>query len=57
MQFGVTDHIDASGVPAAKLLEQRLSLVELYERLGFDRHMLTEHHGTPMQSRSAPRPS
>jgi alkanesulfonate monooxygenase SsuD/methylene tetrahydromethanopterin reductase-like flavin-dependent oxidoreductase (luciferase family) len=48
MQFGVTDHIDASGVPAVELLEQRLSLVELYERLGFDRYMLTEHHGTPL---------
>jgi hypothetical protein len=48
MQFGVTDHVDASGIPPAEQLEQRLRLVELYERLGFSRYMLTEHHGTPL---------
>ena len=48
MQFGVTDHVDASGIPLAEQFEQRLRLVELYERLGFARYMLTEHHGTPL---------
>jgi alkanesulfonate monooxygenase SsuD/methylene tetrahydromethanopterin reductase-like flavin-dependent oxidoreductase (luciferase family) len=48
VQFGVTDHIDACGVPPAELLKQRLTLVERYERLGFERYMLTEHHGTPL---------
>jgi len=48
MQFGITDHVDAAGIPPAELLEQRLRLVELYDRLGFDRYMLTEHHGTPL---------
>ncbi len=48
MQFGVTDHIDASGISPAEQLEQRLRLVELYDRLGFARYMLTEHHGTPL---------
>ena len=48
MQFGVTDHVDASGIAPADQLEQRLQLVELYDELGFDRYMLTEHHGTPL---------
>ena len=48
MQFGITDHVDASGIPPAEQLEQRLRLVELYDLLGFDRYMLTEHHGTPL---------
>ena len=48
MQFGITDHLDASGIPPAEQFEQRLRLVELYDRLGFDRYMLTEHHGTPL---------
>ena len=48
MQFGVTDHVDASGIPPAEVLEERLRLVEVYDRLGFDRYMLTEHHGTPL---------
>jgi alkanesulfonate monooxygenase SsuD/methylene tetrahydromethanopterin reductase-like flavin-dependent oxidoreductase (luciferase family) len=48
MQFGVTDHIDATGSSPADQLEQRLELVQLYEQLGFERYMLTEHHGTPL---------
>jgi alkanesulfonate monooxygenase SsuD/methylene tetrahydromethanopterin reductase-like flavin-dependent oxidoreductase (luciferase family) len=48
MQFGITDHVDASGIAPADQLEERLRLVELYDRLGFDRYMLTEHHGTPL---------
>ena len=48
MQFGITDHVDASGIPPADQLEQRLRLLQLYDRLGFDRYMLTEHHGTPL---------
>lgn len=48
MQFGVTDHVDASGIPPAEVLEERLRLVEVYDRLGFARYMLTEHHGTPL---------
>lgn len=48
MQFGVTDHVDTSGILPAEQLEQRLRLVELYEELGFARYMLTEHHGTPL---------
>lgn len=48
MQFGVTDHVDASGIRPAEQFEQRLRLVALYERLGFARYMLTEHHGTPL---------
>jgi alkanesulfonate monooxygenase SsuD/methylene tetrahydromethanopterin reductase-like flavin-dependent oxidoreductase (luciferase family) len=48
MQFGITDHVDASGIAPAEQLEDRLRLVELYDRLGFHRYMLTEHHGTPL---------
>ena len=48
MEFGITDHIDVSGMPPVEQLEERLRLLELYDRLGFDRYMLTEHHGTPL---------
>ena len=34
MRFGVFDHNDASGRPATVQLEERLSLVTQYERLG-----------------------
>jgi hypothetical protein len=34
MQFGVFDHMDASGEPLAELFENRLKLAEAYDRLG-----------------------
>jgi alkanesulfonate monooxygenase SsuD/methylene tetrahydromethanopterin reductase-like flavin-dependent oxidoreductase (luciferase family) len=48
MPFGVTDHVDSSGIAPADQLEQRLQRVEVFDELGFDRYMLTEHHGTPL---------
>jgi alkanesulfonate monooxygenase SsuD/methylene tetrahydromethanopterin reductase-like flavin-dependent oxidoreductase (luciferase family) len=54
MQFGVTDHIDTSGLAPGEHYEQRLRLVELYDRLGFARYMLTEHHGTPLSLAPSP---
>jgi alkanesulfonate monooxygenase SsuD/methylene tetrahydromethanopterin reductase-like flavin-dependent oxidoreductase (luciferase family) len=54
VQFGITDHIDVSGIPPVDQLEERLRLVELYDRLGFDRYMLTEHHGTARRRGGSP---
>src|SRR3954469_24481561 len=48
MKFGVFDHIDASGVPLAQLYAHRLTLIELYEKLGFYAYHLAEHHGTTL---------
>jgi alkanesulfonate monooxygenase SsuD/methylene tetrahydromethanopterin reductase-like flavin-dependent oxidoreductase (luciferase family) len=46
--FAVFDHNDASGLPPARQLDQRLELVAAYERLGFYAYQLAEHHGTPL---------
>jgi alkanesulfonate monooxygenase SsuD/methylene tetrahydromethanopterin reductase-like flavin-dependent oxidoreductase (luciferase family) len=48
MRFGIFDHNDASGRPAARQLAERLDLVEAYDRLGFYAYHLAEHHGTPL---------
>lgn len=48
MRFGIFDHNDASGQPAAVQLAQRLELIEAYERLGFSGYYLAEHHGTTL---------
>ncbi len=48
MRFAVFDHNDASGLPAARQLDERLELVTAYERLGFYAYQLAEHHGTPL---------
>ena len=48
MRFGIFDHNDASGRPAATQLAERLELIEAYERLGFSGYYMAEHHGTTL---------
>ena len=48
MRFGIFDHIDDSGLPRGQQLEQRLRLIEQYDRDGFYAYHLAEHHGTPL---------
>ena len=55
MQFGVFDHMDDSSVPLGQQIEERLQLIEAYERFGFTSYHLAEHHGTPLGL--APSPS
>ena len=55
MHFGVFDHLDASGLPLADLYDNRLKLIEQYERAGIRSYHLAEHHSTPLGM--APSPS
>ena len=55
LAFGVFDHLDASGAPLREFYENRLRLVELYDRLGFYGYQIAEHHSTPLGM--APSPS
>src|ERR1044072_6757025 len=55
LSFGVFDHLDASGAPLRDFYEDRLRLVELYDRLGFYCYHVAEHHSTPLGM--APSPS
>jgi alkanesulfonate monooxygenase SsuD/methylene tetrahydromethanopterin reductase-like flavin-dependent oxidoreductase (luciferase family) len=48
MKFGVFDHMDSAGVPLAQQYEERLRLIEAYERAGFHCYHLAEHHATPL---------
>ena len=48
MKFGVFDHMDEADVPLEQQFEERLKLVEAYDRLGFYAYHLAEHHGTPL---------
>src|SRR6201994_446241 len=54
MLFAVFDHNDATGLPAARQLDQRLELVAAYERLGYYAYQLAEHRGTPLGIASPP---
>jgi alkanesulfonate monooxygenase SsuD/methylene tetrahydromethanopterin reductase-like flavin-dependent oxidoreductase (luciferase family) len=55
VKFGVFDHVDWGGAPLDRHFEDRLALVEAYDRLGFHGYHVAEHHGTPLGT--APSPS
>jgi len=48
MKFGVFDHMDEGDVSLEQQFEERLKLVEAYDRLNFYAYHLAEHHGTPL---------
>jgi alkanesulfonate monooxygenase SsuD/methylene tetrahydromethanopterin reductase-like flavin-dependent oxidoreductase (luciferase family) len=54
MRFGIFDHIDDAGLPAQQQLEERLRLLEAYDRLGYYCYHLAEHHGTPLSVAPSP---
>ena len=55
MKFGVFDHMDRAGPDIGRQFEDRLRLIEIYERAGFHAYHLAEHHATPLGM--APSPS
>jgi alkanesulfonate monooxygenase SsuD/methylene tetrahydromethanopterin reductase-like flavin-dependent oxidoreductase (luciferase family) len=55
MKFGVFDHMDRAGPDLGRQFEERLRLIERYERAGFHAYHLAEHHATPLGM--APSPS
>jgi len=46
--FGIFDHLDHSGSPLHEFYENRLKLIEAYDRLGFYAYHVAEHHATPL---------
>jgi alkanesulfonate monooxygenase SsuD/methylene tetrahydromethanopterin reductase-like flavin-dependent oxidoreductase (luciferase family) len=54
MEFGIFDHCDASGVPLQDFYDQRLRIVEAYDRGGFYCYHVAEHHATPLGLAASP---
>ncbi len=54
MRFGVFDHIDESGLAVGRQFDERLMLIESYERAGFHAYHLAEHHNTPLGHSPSP---
>ena len=54
MKFGVFDQNDSSGRPLGQQYEERLQLVEMYDRAGFHAYHLSEHHQTPLNMSPSP---
>ena len=55
MKFGIFDHLDRNGRPLADFYEDRLRLVEAYDKGRFYSYHIAEHHATPLGL--APSPS
>ncbi len=48
MKLGVFDHMDRGLTPLDEFYEERLKLVEAYDRAGFHGYHVAEHHATPL---------
>jgi len=54
MEFGIFDHLDNDHLPLADYYEERLKLLELYDRLGFYSWHVAEHHATTLGMAPSP---
>src|ERR1700730_13840636 len=54
MKFGVFDHLDRNDLPLHEFYEQRLKIVEAYDRGGFYSYHTAEHHATPLGLAASP---
>jgi alkanesulfonate monooxygenase SsuD/methylene tetrahydromethanopterin reductase-like flavin-dependent oxidoreductase (luciferase family) len=55
VEFGVFDHLDRNDLPLRDYYEQRLQVIEAFDRFGFYAYHVAEHHFTPLGM--APSPS
>jgi alkanesulfonate monooxygenase SsuD/methylene tetrahydromethanopterin reductase-like flavin-dependent oxidoreductase (luciferase family) len=54
MKFGVFDHLDRNDLALHDFYEQRLKIVEAYDRGGFYSYHTAEHHATPLGLAASP---
>ncbi len=54
MEFGIFDHLDRTGTSLADYYEDRLKIIEAYERAGFYGYYVAEHHSTPLGMAPSP---
>ena len=55
LEFGIFDHLDRNDLPLAEYYEERLKIIEAFDRAGFFAYHVAEHHFTPLGL--APSPS
>jgi len=55
LAFGIFDHLDRNDLPLQDFYEQRLKIIEAFDRSGFYAYHVAEHHFTPLGM--APSPS
>jgi alkanesulfonate monooxygenase SsuD/methylene tetrahydromethanopterin reductase-like flavin-dependent oxidoreductase (luciferase family) len=54
LEFGVFDHVDRNDLPLTQFYEDRLKLIEAYDRAGIYGYHCAEHHSTPLGMSPSP---
>jgi alkanesulfonate monooxygenase SsuD/methylene tetrahydromethanopterin reductase-like flavin-dependent oxidoreductase (luciferase family) len=54
LEFGIFDHVDRNDLPLAQFYEDRLKLIEAYDRAGIYGYHCAEHHSTPLGMSPSP---
>ena len=54
MEFGIFDHLDATGQKLDAYYADRLALIRLFDRSGFRSYHIAEHHSTPLGMAPSP---
>ncbi len=54
VEFGIFDHLDNDHLPPARFYDERLRLIELYDRAGFHGYHIAEHHATSLGMAPSP---
>ena len=54
MKFGIFDHLDRNDLPLHTFYDERLKMVEMYDRGGFHAYHTAEHHATPLGLAASP---
>jgi alkanesulfonate monooxygenase SsuD/methylene tetrahydromethanopterin reductase-like flavin-dependent oxidoreductase (luciferase family) len=54
MRFGVFDHVDRGAGSLHAFYQDRLAVIEEYDRAGFHAYHVAEHHATPLGCAPSP---
>lgn len=54
LNIGIFDHVDRGGVPLRQFYQDRLEIVEAYDKAGFYSYHVAEHHFTPLGMAASP---
>lgn len=54
LEFGIFDHLDNDHLPLHAYYEERLAIIELYDRFGFHAYHIAEHHATTLGMAPSP---
>ena len=54
LEFGIFDHVDRNDLPLDEFYENRLKLIEAYDRAGIYGYHCAEHHSTPLGMSPSP---